>query len=232
MPVRPMPRPDPNYDKAARVYDALAEAYSLGRIKRAKLAECRHLRPGESVLFLGAGSGQEAVKAAALGARVACIDLSEAMLARLSRKLERRGLAAELIAGDALAHDRSGHYDAVAANFFFNVFPPERMRLFVEHAATLVRAGGRLMIADLAPPSGSAPARLFNRFYARFGMLPFWLAGLVAWHPTYDYRPTLAALGFREEAVEDFPLFPGGPVMFRTIVARKPEGDLSGGSPA
>ena len=216
-----MTREDPDYDKAAGVYDALANLYSLGRIRRAKRAGLKHLHRGESVLFLGVGTGEEAVRAAAAGVRLTCIDLSAAMLARLRERLGRRGLEAELIRGDALAHDRIGRYDAVAGNFFFNVFATARMELFLAHAAKLVRPGGRLIIADVAPPTGSLPARMFNRFYARAGMVPFRLAGLVAWHPTYDYRAPLVRLGFAEQTIEDFPLFPGGPTMFRLIVARQ-----------
>lgn len=212
---------DPDYDRAARIYDALARLYSFGQIGRSKRAEMKHIASGESVLFLGAGTGEEAVRAAAQGARVTCIDLAPAMLARVEARLRRRGLDAELIAGDALDHDRFGHYDAVAGNFFFNVFPPERMEVFLAHAARLAKPDGRLMIADVAPPTGSFPARLFNRFYARLGMVPFWLAGLVAWHPTYDYRARVARLGFGAQTVENFPLFPGGPVMFSLLVARR-----------
>ncbi len=212
---------DPDYDRAASFYDGLAKVYSFGRIRRAKLAGLKHVSPGHSILFLGAGTGEEAARAAAAGAQVTCIDLSGAMLRRVEARLKKRGVSAELIEGDALAHDRHEHYDAVAGNFFFNVFPEPRMRLFLAHAAGLVRPGGRLSIADVAPPTGSPPARLFNRFYARFGMAPFWLAGLVAWHPTYDYREPLRALGFGRQTIEDFPLFPGGPVMFRLIVAER-----------
>lgn len=212
---------DPDYDRAAGVYDALANVYSLGRIRRAKLAGLKHLTPGETVLFLGVGAGEEAAWAAAQGARVTCIDLSGAMLSRLERRLAGRGLEAELVRGDALAHERVGHYDAVVGNFFFNVFAEARMELFLAHAARLARPDGRIMIADVAPPTGSLPGRLFNRFYARAGMIPFRLAGLVAWHPTYDYRAPLARLGFGAQTIEDFPLFPGGPTMFRHIVARR-----------
>jgi demethylphylloquinol methyltransferase len=219
-----MPGADPNYDRAAGIYDALSQAYSLGRIRRVKRAALKHLKPGERVMFLGVGTGDEAARAAAQGVDVTCIDLSGAMLKRLEERLRGQRLAAELIEGDAMAHERFGHYDAVVGNFFFNVFDEPRMELFLAHAAKLAKPDGGILIADLAPPQGSPPARLFNRFYARAGMAPFWLAGLVAWHPTYDYRPRLARLGFGRQTVEDFALFPGGPTMFRLIAARRGEG--------
>jgi ubiquinone/menaquinone biosynthesis C-methylase UbiE len=216
--------PSPNYDGVAWLYDAVARLYSFNQIRRSKFATLKYVEPGDRVLFLGAGAGEEAARAAAHGALVTCIDVSQAMLDRTRRRLEKGGARAELIAGDALAHDRFGAYDAVVGNFFFNLFSIDRMPVLLAHAVKLIGPGGRLMIADLAPASGGLAARSFNRFYARLGMVPFWLLGLVAWHPTYDYRGPLSRLGLEEEAVEDFRLFRHGPVMFRTIVARKTEG--------
>jgi ubiquinone/menaquinone biosynthesis C-methylase UbiE len=146
------------------------------------------------------------------------------MLDRARRRFARRGLVGEFIEGDVLNHDRPGFYDAVAGNFFFNVFDRESMLRFLEHAVRLVRPGGLLLIADFAPPEGGLPARIFSRAYARLPMIPFWLGRLVAWHPIYDYAAEFDRLGLREVWRRDFRLLEVSPVVFRSIAAAKQAG--------
>lgn len=210
-----------NYDAVAGVYEAVAHIYSFGLIRRAKMAQLPHLRAGERVLYLGAGSGEDAVAAARSGARVTAIDLSPRMIERLRRRLERKGAKAELIAGDALELRPEPLFDAVAGNYFFNVFGPKDMPVVLSKAKTYLRPGGLLMIADMAPPSG--PLGLLAWMYLKFGLSFFWLLGLASQHPIYDYRTEAARLGLREVAMYDHRLFGIGPALYRTLIFAKPE---------
>lgn len=210
-----------NYDLIAPLYDGLAQAFSFGAIRASKLAQLAFIRPGDRVLYLGVDGGEEAARAAARGAIVTCVDLSQRMLDRVQRRLERRNAPAELIVGDALDHQRINHYDVVAGNFFFNLFPATVMPRFLDHAATLVKPGGLLLIADFSMPTGSLPARLFHAIYAKAAMAVFWLGGLVAWHPTYDYSAHFSRLGLVEMHRQNFRLFRGGPIVFCMLGARK-----------
>jgi len=110
----------------------------------------------------------------------------------------------------------------VVANFVLNVFSPERMRDAVVHLASLVRPGGRIMLADFAPP----PAAGFGRWLAAANYLPLsgvaWAIGLCALHPIYDYSVELARLGFTLSARRDFSLLPGTPPLYATWVATAP----------
>lgn len=210
-----------NYDAVASFYEALANIYSFGLIRRAKMAELDHMNRGDNVLYLGAGSGEDAVAAARAGVKVTAIDLSTRMIERLRRRMSRYRLQAELIAGDALAFTPDTLFDAVCGNYFFNVFGPEDMPVVFERAATYVRPGGALMIADMAPPSG--PLGPIAWLYLKFGLTFFWLLGLASQHPIYDYRPHAARLGLTERAVHDHRLFGIGPALYRTLVFVKPE---------
>ena len=210
-----------NYDAVAGFYETLANLYSFGLIRRAKLAELDYLKAGDRVLYLGAGSGEEAVAAARAGARVTAIDLSARMIERLRRRLARKGLAAELIAGDALALDPDPLFDAVCGNYFFNVFGPDDMPVVLARAVTYVRPGGHLMIADMAPPAGLLGPLAW--LYLKFGLSFFWLLGLASQHPIYDYRKAAADLDLIEVAVHDHRLFGIGPALYRTLVLAKPE---------
>lgn len=67
---------------------------------------------GAKVLDLCAAPGGKTLQLAAMGAAVTAVDISEARLGRLRENLARTGLAAEVIAADALSFDRGG-WDAI-----------------------------------------------------------------------------------------------------------------------
>ncbi|WP_235931248.1 RsmB/NOP family class I SAM-dependent RNA methyltransferase [Paracoccus xiamenensis] len=59
-------------------------------------------QPGEAILDMCAAPGGKTLQLAAAGARVTALDVSEARLVRLRENLDRCGLQAEVVAGDAL----------------------------------------------------------------------------------------------------------------------------------
>ncbi|ETX16017.1 16S rRNA methyltransferase [Roseivivax halodurans JCM 10272] len=67
---------------------------------------------GLRVLDMCAAPGGKTLQLAAAGAEVVALDASEARLGRLRENLERTGLSAEVVCGDALAFD-AGPFDAV-----------------------------------------------------------------------------------------------------------------------
>lgn len=210
-----------NYDRVARVYEELSRLYSFGLIRRAKNVELRYMRPGDRVLYLGAGSGDDAVRAAARGVHVTAIDLSATMIGRLRRRLDARELSADLVVGDALAHSPAEPYDAVCGNYFYNVFGPADMERVFAHTIGYVRPGGRLMVADMAIPEGALG--LVARGYLKLGLGFFRLLGLATGHPLYDYARLGARHGLIVETVHDFRLGGHGPALYRTVILRRPE---------
>lgn len=216
----PMQRSAP-FDGWSAVYEAGAWLYSGGAIPASKRVQVELLGPGDRVLYLGAGAGEDAAWAARRGADVTCIDLSARMLARLEQRLHRAGLSARLLCGDALEHAAPQSYDAVAANYFLNCFRRDAMRAQLRHALTLLRPEGRMLIADVAPPPAGRAARWINLAYLKPSMALFWALGAIPWHENYDYEAELHALGFRTERRWDFRLLGCGPAVFRTLAARR-----------
>lgn len=228
-----------SYDSVAWCYDEIAAFYSLGGIGRAKASQVLHIEPGERVFYAGVGRGREAVLAAQRGAILTGLDAAPAMLSRLQRNLLRAGAAAELVCGDFFDHVPAAPYDVAVANFFLNVFSPCEMRRALAHLVSLVAPGGRVMIADFAPPRGSLASRLACRAYYRPVSLAAFATGLAALHPIYDYEREFEGLGLRLIRRDEFRLpgwlptrggagrlarsEPSGrmPVVFQSIVARR-----------
>ncbi|EDZ47750.1 Fmu [Rhodobacterales bacterium Y4I] len=131
-------------------------------------------QPGEHALDLCAAPGGKTMQMAAAGASVTAVDVSESRVARLRENLERTGLVAHLVVGDAL--EQTGQYDAVlldapcSATGTIRRHPDlpqakdgsefgaliELQAQMLAHAWTLVKPGGRLMYCtcSLLPDEG------------------------------------------------------------------------------
>jgi ubiquinone/menaquinone biosynthesis C-methylase UbiE len=179
-----------NFDYMADDYDWIANIYSCGQIRACKTAQMRNIAPGARVLYAGVGGGEDAVMAARKGAHVTVIDLSPRMLAKASERIAAAGLEGqvECIRGDILEHDRHEYYDVVCANFFLNVFVEPVMREMMQYLVSLLRPGGMLLIADLAPVEGPIWQRMARRIYFGVAGIAFRLLAGSANHPIYDYR--------------------------------------------
>ena len=208
-----------NYDRAAWFYEKSAKFYSTNQIRASKRYQLNHIEPGDKVLYLGAGAGEDVVMAAEQGANVTCIDISQGMLDRIERALTAKGLKAEIICQNAFDHDRFEYYDTVAANYFLNVFRREDMVRMLGHTSQLVRRGGKYMIADVARSQGNLISRAFNIVYLKSAMIGFWILGLVPLHENYDYCSFFDKTGLETEHVKFFRFAKKGPVLFQSIIA-------------
>jgi demethylmenaquinone methyltransferase/2-methoxy-6-polyprenyl-1,4-benzoquinol methylase len=210
-----------NYDRAAWFYESTAAFFSAGRIRASKKYTTSLVRPGEKVIFLGVGTGEEAIMAAQKGACVTCVDISSQMLERLRLRLEKQNLSAEIICQNAFDHERIEYYDACAANYFLNVFRHDEMVRMMNHAASLIKPGGKFMIADVAIGQGNFFSKAFNLVYLKSAMTAFWVMGLVPIHRNYQYTNYFSDAGLELDHVKYFRLFKGGPVVFQSTIGRK-----------
>jgi 16S rRNA (cytosine967-C5)-methyltransferase len=147
---------------------------------------------GKRVLDLCAAPGGKTLQLAAAGAEVVALDISEARLGRLRENLARTGLSAEIVVGDALAHE--GSHDAIlldapcTATGTIRRHPElpfiktgagtealTRLQMqLLDHALTLLAPGGRLVFCtcSLLPVEGELQVRAALKRHENLRVVP------------------------------------------------------------
>jgi ubiquinone/menaquinone biosynthesis C-methylase UbiE len=150
----------------AELFDAMVAAYETwGEPLSARLAQAAlektSVRAGDCVLDIGAGTGALAHQAAALGARVTAIDLSSAMVARLTQRLAPYPECKALVMnGQALTFEDST-FDAAFSILSTTLFPAWSAGL--DEAVRVVRPGGWIGIVHWANPEGTDIFSILSR---------------------------------------------------------------------
>jgi ubiquinone/menaquinone biosynthesis C-methylase UbiE len=138
-----------------RIYDRIIMAlFTGGREQelRQMIADLARLRPGETVLDVGCGTGTLALIACervGITGRVCGIDPSRQMIAYARRKTARRGLSVDFQLGviEQLAFpDRS--FDVVLCTWMIQHVPNDIKRQGLAEIARVLKPGGRLLFVD------------------------------------------------------------------------------------
>ncbi|NLE57826.1 MAG: methyltransferase domain-containing protein [Planctomycetes bacterium] len=139
-------------------YTVFAPIYDLvvWPLQRARKASIRLLdpRPGERVLIVGAGTGQD-LRYLPAGLHMTAIDITPVMLSKLRRRAERLGLGVDprVMDGHALEFPDAS-FDAVILHLILAVIAnPVRC---IQEVARVLRPGGRAIIMDKFVPDDAA----------------------------------------------------------------------------
>jgi demethylmenaquinone methyltransferase/2-methoxy-6-polyprenyl-1,4-benzoquinol methylase len=211
------------FDRIAPVYDAMNRTMTAGLDRRWRRVTAETVvRPGDAVLDACCGTGDLALAATRIGARVTGLDFSERMLERARRKAPDL----QWVNGDLLALPfEDSRFDAATVGFGVrNVDDLERA---LGELRRVVRHGGRLGILEITRPRG-----LVAPFYRLWfdAVVPL-LGKLVPGGSAYSYLPAsvrrfpgpeelaalIAAAGF--DSVR-YRTFAGGIVALHTADAR------------
>jgi len=144
------------YDRLAPLYGAISLAFGLrGAVRRAAVEQLA-LMPGDSVLEVGCGRGDnlELLRAAVGGSgRVVGTDVSAGMLARAEERSREGGWTnVQLIRQAAERLSAPGRFDAVLFALSYSVLEDRAGSL--GRSWELLNDGGRLVIMDAGLPDG------------------------------------------------------------------------------
>ncbi len=169
---------DPSHEQIAQVFNLAAGDYDSPALRffpfcADRLVARLNPAPGEKILDVATGTGAVALGLAqAVGptGRVTGIDLAEAMLERLARKIEKFGIAnVDLHVMDAAALDfRRDYFHHVTCSF--GLFFLRDMAAALKGWARVTRPGGSVMFTAFGPAAFEPMKRLLLERLQREGI--------------------------------------------------------------
>jgi ubiquinone/menaquinone biosynthesis C-methylase UbiE len=175
------------YRKSAARYDVTSRLnLALGpqRAHRRRAVQALRLRPGDSVVELGCGTGlnfPSIEREIGPDGRIIGVDITDAMLAQAQRRIAANGWRnITLVQAAASEFEFPAGIDAILATYAHALLP-DSGQVIVRGAAAL-RAGGRLVVLDVKVPDAT-PRWLRRRF-----------AGLEEWAVRRPWEEIRAAM--------------------------------------
>ena len=159
----------------ASFYDLTVNIMTIGQVHRLRTLTVDQalLKPGEKVLDVGCGTGGVTIPAklrVGKNGRVIGIDPAPEMIAVARRKASRAGLEIDFRVGviESLPFPNDS-FDAVTSSLMMHHLPHNLQVQGLAEIRRVLKPGGRLLIADMMRPSGSAPKRFFTSLVMHHG---------------------------------------------------------------
>lgn len=149
------------YDRIARTYSTLEPLYLIFPPARRRAVAALGLKPGDTVLEIGAGTGRNfpyLVEAVGPSGTVISVDASPGMLAEARKLIERNGWSnVELLQQDATQLECDREVDGVLFSLSYSAMPEPRPAL--ARAWERLRPSSRVVVMDMGLTQGG-PFRL------------------------------------------------------------------------
>jgi ubiquinone/menaquinone biosynthesis C-methylase UbiE len=155
------------YHKRAKRYDLSANLYYLAGFRehtyRKKAVKALDLKPGDTVVEIGCGTGLNfslLQKAIGPEGRIIGVDLTEEMLDRAKKRIERKGWAnVELVRCDAESFQFPENLGGVFSTFAITLIP--EFDRIIKNGAESLKTGKKLVVLDFKLPD-NAPKLLIK----------------------------------------------------------------------
>jgi len=162
----------------AFLYDVLLWFMSCGGEQkfRGKALDLAELKPGESVLDIGCGTGTLAIAAkrrVGSGGNVYGIDASPEMIARAEKKARKAGVEVGFknTLAEALPFS-AGQFDVVLSTVMLHHLPRNIRKQCSQETRRVLKPGGRLLVVDFANSVGVERGSVLTGFH-RHGRVNF-----------------------------------------------------------
>jgi demethylmenaquinone methyltransferase/2-methoxy-6-polyprenyl-1,4-benzoquinol methylase len=189
-----------NYDRLSPWYDWLT---AVERPYRALALDLLAVRPGETVLEIGCGTGQalaELARAAGSGGLAVGLDLSGGMLAQARKRFAPEETAVSLLRGNALTLPlSSASCDAVFLSFTLELLDLDQQHRLLAEVRRVLQENGRLALLSLSNHVLTPVSRLY---WSLHELVP----AVIDCRPLL-VAPLLAAAGFTVTREEQHTLF-------------------------
>jgi len=153
---KPLAATTRQYDRIARFYSTLEPLYLIFPPARRKAVAALGLKPGDTVLEIGAGSGRNfpyLVEAVGPSGTVIGLDASKGMLAEARKLIERHGWSnVQLLHQDAAQLQVDRNLDGVLFSLSYSVLPDPRPAL--ARAWERLRPSSRVVVMDMGLTQG------------------------------------------------------------------------------
>ena len=169
------------YDRIAPYYDALSSIIFGRSIRRSQECQIQFIPQDSRVLMLGGGTGWllERVLRERPSCKVTYLESSQKMIEMARAKTP--GASVNFIHGRISSIPENTTFDAIIADFFFDQFSTDDLRVILKRIAGVLRPGGMLMVADFVDDKvwKKAFLRVMYQFFFAFdavivGSLPPW----------------------------------------------------------
>lgn len=123
---------------------------------------------GASVLSVADGEGRNAVWLAAQGCQVTALEYAPSAIAKARKLADARGVTADFIEADVLAHDWPANAFDITLGVFIQFTGPEGRQVIFDGMARATKPGGRIALHGYTPKQldygTGGPGRLENLY--------------------------------------------------------------------